>query len=246
MSSFVHLHTHSHYSLLNALPTVRELVEAAKRNDMNALALTDNGNLYGAIEFYQTCKKEGIKPIIGIDAYLAPRTRHDRESTTDKPRARVVLLAKNVDGYKNLIKLVTDSYLNGFYYRPRLDHESIEQYKDNLLCIIPSFAGETSHALKAGDTEKAHALTAWYKTQFGTDCYFEITHHPEIPGHAALQKKIQVLAEHTHTPLVAAHDVYYINPEDRLARETLVKIQTGGVVETTNEFEEHEEDFSFI
>ena len=160
MSSFVHLHTHSHYSLLNALPTVRELVDAAKADDMEALALTDNGNLYGAIEFYQTCKKEGIKPIIGIDAYLAPRTRHDREANIDKPRARIILLAKNTQGYKNLIKLVTDSYLNGFYYRPRLDHELVEQYRNNLVCIIPSFAGETSHALKAGDTHKAHALIA--------------------------------------------------------------------------------------
>ena len=140
MSSFVHLHTHSHYSLLNALPTVRELVEAAKQNGMDALALTDNGNLYGAVEFYQTCKKDGIKPIIGIDAYLAPRTRHDREANIDKPRARIVLLAKTTGGYKNLLKLVTESYLDGFYYRPRLDRELIEKYKDGLVSIIPSFS----------------------------------------------------------------------------------------------------------
>ncbi|MDZ4284362.1 MAG: DNA polymerase III subunit alpha, partial [Patescibacteria group bacterium] len=246
MSSFVHLHTHSHYSLLNALPTIRELVEAAKADGMEALALTDNGNLYGAVEFYQTCKKEGVKPIIGIDAYLAPRTRHDRDASIDTPRARIVLLAKNTDGYKNLIKLVTESYVNGFYYRPRLDHELIEQYKNGLVCIIPSFAGETSHALQAGDTEKAHALIAWYKAQFGDDCYLEITHHPEIPGHRQLQDQIKTLAKHTQTPLVAAHDVYYLKPEDRLARETMVKIQTGGIVETTGGFDEHEEDFSFI
>ncbi|MBI4086386.1 DNA polymerase III subunit alpha [Candidatus Kaiserbacteria bacterium] len=246
MSSFVHLHTHSHYSLLNALPTVRELVEAAKADGMDALALTDNGNLYGAVEFYQQCKKEGIKPIIGIDAYLAPRTRHDREAQIDKPRARIVLLAKTTAGYKNLIKLVTESYIDGFYYRPRLDRELIEKYRDGLVCIIPSFAGETSHSLKAQDTEKAHALISWYKSQFGDDCYLEITHHPEIPGHEELQENIRTLAEHTNTPLVATHDVYYINPEDRLARETMVKIQTGGTVETTDGFDEYEEDFSFI
>lgn len=225
---------------------VKELVGAAKENGMDALALTDNGNLYGAVEFYQQCKKEGIKPIIGIDAYLAPRTRHDREANIDKPRARLVLLAKNTNGYKNLIKIVTDSYLDGFYYRPRLDRELIEKYKDGLVCIIPSFAGETSHALKAGDTEKAHTLVSWYKAQFGEDCYLELTHHPEIPGHSELQEQIKKLSEHTHTPLVAAHDVYYINPEDRLARETMVKIQTGGTVETSDSFDEHEEDFSFI
>ena len=245
-SDFVHLHTHSHYSLLNALPTIRELVEVAKANGMSALALTDNGNLYGAVEFYKTCLKEGIKPIIGIDAYLAPRTIADREASIDKPRARIVLIAKNTHGYKQLIKLVTESYVNGFYYRPRLDHALIEQYKDDLLCIIPSFAGETSHALKADDTEKAHALLAWYKSQFGADCYLEITHHPEISGHSELMEKVRTLATSTDTPLVAAHDVYYIKPEDRLARETLMKIQTGGTVETTSEFEDREENFSFI
>ena len=245
-SPFIHLHTHSHYSLLNALPTIRELVKAAKAHAMPALALTDNGNLYGAVEFYQTCKKEGIKPIIGIDAYLAPRTRLDREASIDKPRARIVLLAKSTEGYKNLIKLVTESYVHGFYYRPRLDHELIERYRKDLICIIPSFAGETSHALKAEDAERAHERLAWYKAQFGDDCYLELTHHPEIPGHPELMEKVRALATHAGVPLVAAHDVYYIAPEDRLARETLVKIQTGGTVETTSEFDEHEEDFSFI
>lgn len=245
-SGFVHLHTHSHYSLLNALPTIPELVAAAKADGMPALALTDNGNLYGAVEFYQTCLKEDIKPIIGIDAYLAPRTRHDRDAGIDKPRARLVLLAKNTDGYKNLIKMVTDSYVNGFYYRPRIDRELLEQYGDNLICIIPSFAGETSHALKADDVPRAHELLSWYRGRFGDDCYLELTHHPEIPGHQELQTKIRTLAEHTKTPLVAAHDVYYLAPADRLARETLVKIQTGGTVETTSEFDEREEDFSFI
>ncbi len=246
MSNFIHLHTHSHYSLLNALPTVDELVAAAKADGMTALALTDNGNLYGAVDFYQTCVDEDIKPIIGIDAYLAPRTRFDREASIDKPRSRIVLLAKTTAGYKNLIKLVTESYVNGFYYRPRLDRELIERYKDDLICIIPSFAGEPVQSLKADDQERAHAHLAWYKSIFGNDLYLEITHHPEIPGHMELQQKIRDLASHTDVPLVAAHDVYYIKPEDRLARETMVKIQTGGTVETTNEFDERDENFSFI
>ncbi len=246
MSNFVHLHTHSHYSLLNALPTAKELVAAAKADDMDTLALTDNGNLYGAVDFYKACTAEGIKPIIGIDAYLAPRTRFDREASIDKPRARVVLLAKNTEGYKELIKLVTESYVHGFYYRPRLDRALIEEHKDNLICIIPSFAGEPVQALKADDHTRAHELLSWYKSVFGGDCYLEITHHPEIPGHQELQEKIRTLAAHTGTPLMAAHDVYYINPEDRLARETMVKIQTGGTVETTSDFDEREENFSFI
>ena len=113
-SKFVHLHTHSHYSLLTALPKINELVEAAKKREMPALALTDNGNLYGAIEFYKTCNKEKIKPIIGIDAYVSCRTRHDKDAGIDNRRARLVLLAKRKQGYKNLIQLVTKSNLEGF------------------------------------------------------------------------------------------------------------------------------------
>ena len=246
MAQFTHLHTHSHYSLLHAVPTVPELVARAKKHGMDALALTDNGNLYGAVEFYQACKKEDIKPIIGIDAFVAPRTRFDKEASIDKPRARLVLLAKDNKGYKNLIKLVTQSYTEGFYYRPRIDHELLEEHRNGLICIIPSFAGETSQALKSEDTEKAGAFLSWYKDVFLSDCYLEITHHPELAGHEELQKKIRSLAETSKVPLVAAHDVYYLNKEDRRARETMIKIQTGGTVDTSSEFEDREEDFSFI
>ena len=123
MEKFVHLHIHSHYSLLQALPKIPDLIAAAKKNEMVALALTDNGNLYGAIEFYKACKKENIKPIIGVDAYMATRTRFDKQAGVDNRRARLVLLAKNLTGYKNLIKLVTYSHLEGFYYKPRIDRE---------------------------------------------------------------------------------------------------------------------------
>jgi DNA polymerase-3 subunit alpha len=145
-AQFVHLHVHSHYSLLNALPTPKELAKAAKEDGQDALAITDAGALYGAIDFYKACTKEGIKPIIGLDAYLAPRTRHDKEAMIDKPRSRLVLLAKTFHGYQNLIKLVTLSNLEGFYYRPRLDDELIRTYAEDLICIIPSFAGEVVQA----------------------------------------------------------------------------------------------------
>ncbi len=244
-SRFIHLHTHSHYSLLNALPTIDELVTRAKEYGMSALALTDNGNLYGAIEFYQACKEAGIKPILGIDAYLAPRTLLDKEPS-DKPRARIVLLAQNNEGYKNLIQLVTDSYVKGFYYRPRLDRAHLEKYSQGIIAIIPSFAGETSHALKNGDEEKACATLAWYQSVFKDRCYLEITHHPEMPGHMELMEKIKDLAKTENAPLVAAHDTYYLDPEDRRARETMVKIQMGGTVESNAGLEENKEDFSFI
>jgi len=212
---------------------------------MSALALTDNGNLYGAIEFYQACLEAKIKPILGIDAYLAPRTLLDKEPS-DKPRARIVLLAQNNEGYKNLIQLVTDSYVKGFYYRPRLDRAHLEKYSAGIIAIIPSFAGETSHALKNGDEEKARATLAWYQKVFKDRCYLEITHHPEMPGHMELMQKIKDLAQTENAPLVAAHDTYYLDPEDRRARETMVKIQMGGTVESSAGLEENKEDFSFI
>ena len=245
-SQFTHLHTHSHYSLLAALPKISDLVSAAKKCGMSSLALTDNGNLYGAIEFYKACKKENIKPIIGIDAYVALRKRHDKEAGVDNRRSRLVLLAQNETGYKNLIQLVTKSHLEGFYYKPRIDRELMELHHEGLIAILPSFSGETSLALKNTDREKAEEIALWYTKTFGQDnAYFEITHHPEVEGHGEIMKKIVELSQNTTIPLVAAHDVYYLSTKDRLARETLMKIQTntdfgeGGL-------DEGKEDFSFI
>ena len=241
-AKFVHLHTHSHYSLLNALPKIPELIDATLKDEMPALALTDNGNLYGAIEFYQKCKKAGIKPIIGIDAYVAPRTRFDKENRIDNRWSRLVLLAENEAGYKNLIKLVTDSHLEGFYYKPRVDRELLQKYKDGLIAILPSFASEISRALKDEDEERAQEALAWYQKNYGEKNLFaEITHHPEVDGHKMLMEKVRALYEKEAVPLVAAHDTYYLKPEDRLARETMIRIQSNAGAPT-----DRNEDFSFI
>lgn len=246
MSRFVHLHTHSHYSLLNALPTVKELVAAAKADGMDALALTDTGNMYGAIEFYEACQKEDIKPIIGVDFFVALRTRHDREPRIDNRRHRLVLLAENEAGYKNLITLVTESNLHGFYYRPRIDHQVMAAHADGLIAILPSFSGETTAALKNDEEERAAELVTRYKDLYGPENVFlELTHHPEISGHEELQQKIKALARTTDTPLVAAHDVYYLKPEDRRARETMLRIQ-GTFGGGGGGFDDDDEDFSFI
>ncbi|MCH7756769.1 DNA polymerase III subunit alpha, partial [Patescibacteria group bacterium] len=246
MSKFIHLHTHSHYSLLTALPKINDLIEAAKKRKMPSLALTDNGNLYGAIEFYKACNKENIKPIIGIDAYVAQRTRHDKEAGVDNRRTRLVLLAKGEEGYKNLIQLVTKSHLEGFYYKPRVDHELLKQYRSDLIAIIPSFSGETTFALKASDENKAKEIVTLYKKIFGKEnVYLEITHHPEIEGHENLMGRIVKLSKESVTPLVAAHDVYYIDPKDKRARETLLKIQTNTDLGSDRSADRNE-DFSFI
>ncbi len=244
-SKFIHLHTHSHFSLLNALPKIKDLVKAAKENQMPALALTDAGNLYGAIEFYKECKKQEIKPIIGVDFYVAARTRNDKQSGIDSRRFRLVLLAKNEVGYKNLIKLVTYSFFEGFYYKPRIDRELIEKYSDGLICIMPHFSGESSIALKNGDSEKAKNAASWYKNIFGENLYFEITHHPEIDGQLELKEKIKNLAKETGAKLVAAHDVYYLKPEDKAARDTLVEVNSHADFSERGEREDTD-DFSFI
>jgi len=243
MSKFTHLHVHSHYSLLNALPKVPELVAKAKKDGMTSLALTDNCNLYGAIDFYSTCKKEDIKPIIGIDAYVALRTRENKQAGVDKGWNRLVLLAKNRAGYGNLIKLVTDAHLEGFYYKPRIDKELIEKYNKNLVCISPSFSGDIVSALKSHDTDKASDLANWYKKIYGEENFFlEITHHPEIEGHEETMKTLIEFARETNTQIVAAQDVYYINPTDRSARDTLLSVSNSA----PRSFDEGEENFSFI
>jgi DNA polymerase-3 subunit alpha len=241
---FIHLHTHSHYSLLEALPQIPDLVAAAKADGQTALALTDNGNMYGAIDFYKECKKQGIKAIIGVDFFVAPRTRSDKEHGTDEHTTRLVLLAKDIIGYRNLIELVSKAYMEGFYYRPRVDRALLQMHREGLIAILPSFGGEHARAIKDGATERAKESLAYYKKIYGDDCYAEITHHPEIEGHEARMQEIVKFAHEAEIPLVAAHDTYYLKQEDNVARELVNKIRTGGVL--SREFEQGAPDFSFI
>ncbi len=246
-SNFIHLHTHSHYSLLNALPKIDELIEEAKKNEMDSIALTDAGNLYGAIEFYKKCKKEEIKPIIGIDAYLSARTRFDKEAGVDKPRTRIILLSKNYEGYKNLMKIVSKSYLEGFYYKPRIDYDLLKRYNKGIIILIPSFSSETTKALRVSDEKKAKEIVDWYIENYGKEnVFYEITHHPEIEGHTNSQKKVKNFCAKNKIPLVAGQEVYYIHSEDRLAYETMQKIQSGGEIERDFYLSKDRADFSFI
>ncbi|MBI2410142.1 DNA polymerase III subunit alpha [Candidatus Kaiserbacteria bacterium] len=241
MSRFIHLHTHSHYSFLQALPKIDELVDKAKREGMDALALTDAGNMHGAIEFFKAGTKAGVKPILGVDAYLAPRSRFERDPNIDAKRSRIVLLAENNEGYKNLLALVTKSWTEGFFERPRLDKELLGERRRGVIAIIPSFAGDVAQFLRARDPKGAAAALAEFREIFGPEnVYLEITHHPKVAGHADLQNQIISLAHSSGTPLVAQHDVYYLEPGDREATEIMRRIQQGG--RGRNE----DEDFSFI
>ena len=211
---------------------------------MTSLALTDNNNMYGTIEFYIECEKNDIKPIIGIDAYVAPRTRHDKETRVDSRRTRLILLAENDIGYKNLIKIVTDSHVEGFYYKPRIDRELMEKYSEGLICISPFFAGEIATHLDNYDIDRAHEMTDFLKKVYKDKLYLELTHHPELDTNLEKKKRTIDYSKEFNIPLLAAQDVYYLEKEDRVARKTLISIQSSFGARDNNYTEN--EDFSFI
>src|SRR3989338_1294056 len=235
MAKFVHLHTHSHFSLLSALPKIPELVAAAKADGMHAIALTDLGNLYGAIEFYKECRAQGIKPIMGVEAYTAARTRTDRQAGIDNRRGRLVLLAENLEGYKNLLKLVTQSALEGFYYRPRVDRELLETYAKGLIAISPAYNGDIAQALRNKNTEKAEEWASFLKKTFTNRFYLEITRHTEKEGYDL--EDLVSFGHERKIPLVAGHDLYYLSPDDKQAHDTLMSVQNNpdyGDISTRN------------
>ncbi len=238
---YIHLHTHSHYSFLQALPKVPELVKHAKKLGMDAIGLTDAGNMHGAVELYKTCEKQGLKAVIGVDAYVAPNSRHDRDQSTDSKRSRLVLLAENNTGYLNLMKLVSVAFTEGFLERPRIDMELLREYHEGLIAIIPSFAGSVVQSIRAGDMNGASAQLAEYKSIMGADNVFlEVSHHPRIEGHEKRMQQIRELSTKEGVPLVAQHDVYYLHPDDHEATEVMRRIGHGG-----EKGRNEGEDFSF-
>lgn len=243
MPNFTPLNIHSHYSLLTALPKIPDLIAHAKKEGHTTLALADNGHMYGAIEFYKACEKAGIKPIIGLHAYLALRGREDKQAGVDNRRDRLLLFAKNIEGYRNLIKLTTRANLEGFYYKPRVDRELLEEYKDGLIAIAPAFSSDIGRFQNQGDGDALNEKIAWYKKTFGDDSfYFEISRHPEIEGHDQMMEKRIALAKEAQVPIVASQEVYYLIPDEKKARETLLLVNSQG---DTRERDNDESDFSF-
>jgi DNA polymerase-3 subunit alpha len=228
-SPFVHLHTHSHFSLLQGLSKIPDLVSKAKEFGMDALALTDYGSMYGSIEFYKTCKKEGIKPIIGVDAYMAFRTMEQKDHGIDNKRYPFTLLASNEQGYKNLMKVVTQSYLKGFYYRPRMDKELLKKHSEGLICLSGSIYGEVGQAILTKNYDKARDIVESYQVIFGKENYYlEIMFNNHIDGLEELNKDLKKLSEETGAPLVATHNSHYLTPDDREAFDTLLGVSTTG------------------
>ena len=226
MADFVHLHIHSEFSLLDGANRIKDLPVRAKELGMNSIAITDHGVMYGAIDFYKACKKEGVKPIIGCEVYVAPRSRLQKEPGIDNKYYHLILLAKNNQGYKNLSKLVSLSFIDGYYYKPRIDHEILEQYSEGLVCLSACLAGEVNQALLNGQTEKAEEVALWHKKVFGEDYYIEIQNNGIREQVLANQKLIQ-LARKLDIPLVATNDAHYLKREDAYNHEVLLCIQTG-------------------
>ena len=226
MADFVHLHVHSEYSLLDGMSRIKDLPVRAKELGMKAIALTDHGVMYGAVDFYKECKKNDIKPIIGCEVYVAPRSRFEKEAGRDSGYNHLILLAKNKEGYQNLSKLVSLSFVEGFYYKPRIDLEILEKYSKGLICLSACLAGSLSQALIQDDMQKAEEIALWHKRVFKDDYYIEIQHNG-LRQQIMINQKLIQLARKLDIPLVATNDAHYLKKEDSYFHEVLLCIQTG-------------------
>ena len=225
---FTHLHVHSHYSLLDGMSKIDELLDLTKKMGLEALALTDHGVLYGAIEFYTKAKDKGIKPIIGCELYLSPRTRHDKAPKVDTKFYHLTLLVKNQIGYHNLINLVTIGELEGFYYKPRVDKEVLRKYSEGLIALSGCLRGEIPQALLAKNIFKAKELVLEYQDIFGKDnFYLELQDHPELPEQNQANDLLLQLSQETGAPTVVTCDSHYPLKEDKRVHEVLLAVQTG-------------------
>ncbi|MBI5369701.1 DNA polymerase III subunit alpha [Candidatus Uhrbacteria bacterium] len=247
MSRFVHLHTHSHYSLLEALPKVKELVSHVKKLGMDAVALTDNGALYGAIEFYEKARDAGIKPIIGMDAYVAREGRHFKRAHIDTKPNRLVLLATNQEGYHNLIKLSSMGFLEGFYYKPRIDKEILQTHTNGLIALSGGYLGEIDELLRSGKTTEAEATIATYQEWFGKDNFFlELVDRPEIAEQESLNAQLISLGHRLGVPLVATKNTFYLKPQDVEAWKILNCIKGGKTIEQFDRMNPSDYDASVV
>ena len=234
---FAHLHVHTEYSLLDGCCRIKKLIDKAAEMGQKSLAITDHGVMYGVIDFYKYAMQKGVKPIIGCEVYVAPRSRFDKQKGLDNNYSHLVLLCENNEGYSNLIKLVSAGFTDGFYSKPRVDRELLSKYSKGIIALSACLAGEIPKAILGGDYEKAKEIALWYKNTFGENNYFL-----EIQDHGIREQKIANngilrLSQETEIPLVATNDVHYINAQDFRMHKVLLCVQTGSKISDENALE---------
>lgn len=249
-SQFVHLHLHTEYSLLDGAIRIEELVEQAKAFNMPAVAITDHGNLFGVIEFYKKAKKFGIKPLIGCEVYMAPQSRFDKSKTNkdsgmpEEASYHLTLLVENDEGYENLTKLITSSYLDGFYYKPRIDMEILSNHAKGLIALSGCLKGEIPYHLANGNYEKAEVTLKRFKELFDNRFYLEIQPN-SIPEQDLVNKRLFELSKKYNIPLVATNDCHYLRKSDSKAHEILLCIQTGKTIKDEKRMKFQTDEFYF-
>ncbi|MEG1793754.1 MAG: DNA polymerase III subunit alpha [Rikenellaceae bacterium] len=242
MANFTHLHVHTQYSILDGASNVEKLLSRAKELGMDSLAITDHGNMFGVKHFHKAALKAGIKPILGCEAYVARRTRHDKSDKIDRSGYHLILLAKNLVGYKNLTKMVSYSWTEGEYYRPRIDKELLEKYHEGIICCSACLGGEVQQNILNGDIKKAEEAALWYKSLFGEDYYLELQLHittiPEADQTLAEKqstsnKALLAISEKYGIKSIATNDIHFINAEDAFAHDHLICLNTGKNLDNT-------------
>ncbi|MBR5027035.1 DNA polymerase III subunit alpha [Candidatus Saccharibacteria bacterium] len=239
-SDFVHLHNHTHYSLLDGLTKIPELVDYVKEQGMEAVAVTDHGTMSGLVELYKCCNDAGIKPVLGLEAYVAARKMTDKDPAHDKQRFHITLLAMNNKGFENLCRIMSNAEIHGKYYKPRTDHDELEKYNEGIICLSGCMGSEISEAIRADDDERALKLIDWYRNVFKDRFYLEMQDHghPKSSTHSAEQKKVNdwlmAHAERLGLPLVVTCDAHYLKHEDQDAHEVLLCVGTAANLSDPN------------
>ena len=242
-SKFVHLHVHTEYSLLDGAARIKDLVKAAKEQNMKALAITDHGVMFGVLDFYKEAKKHGIKPILGCEVYVAPRSMQDKEVKIDDSHYHLVLLAENNEGYQNLLHLVSLGFTEGFYYKPRVDKETLRKYSKGLIALSACYAGEVAQAIVKSDLEEAKRVASEYNNIFGQgNFYLELQNH-FLQDQAEINNGVIAIANELGIPLVATNDLHYVKRDHAKVQDVLLCIQTGKTVDEENRMKFETEEF---
>ena len=230
MSNFVHLHLHTEYSLLDGACRISDIPKAAKENGQTAVAITDHGNMFGVVEFFKACKKEDIKPIIGCEVYVCPRSRFDKQHAIDSEMNHLVLLVKDETGYKNLTKLVSAGYIDGFYSKPRVDLELLEKYSEGLVALSACLSGKIPRYILNGDYDSACNYAKKMQNIFGKEnFYLEVQNHG-LDEQKRVNEAILNISRECSIPLVATNDVHYLRRTDAENQAALMCIQTNNLL----------------